>query len=67
MFRLRPAHATDLAALLELASDLDSPNLPADEAFLPPAWSARSAPLSSGARRTARPSTSSPSRTRPGA
>ena len=34
MFRLRPAHATDLAALLELASYLDSPNLPADEAFL---------------------------------
>ena len=34
MFRLRPAREADLAALTELAGRLDSPNLPADEAFL---------------------------------
>lgn len=34
MYLLRPAHADDLPALLELARYLDSPNLPADRAFL---------------------------------
>ncbi len=34
MFLIRPARATDLAALLELAELLDSPNLPHDRAFL---------------------------------
>ncbi len=34
MHLLRPARANDLAALLELARYLDSPNLPMDEGFL---------------------------------
>jgi arginine N-succinyltransferase len=34
MFRLRPARLSDLEAILELAAFLDSPNLPADAAFL---------------------------------
>ncbi len=34
MFRLRPARVSDLDAILELAAFLDSPNLPADAAFL---------------------------------
>ncbi len=34
MYLLRPSRASDLAALLELARYLDSPNLPANEAFL---------------------------------
>ena len=34
MFLMRPAGPSDLAAILELARYLDSPNLPADEAFL---------------------------------
>ncbi len=34
MFLMRPAGTGDLAAILELARYLDSPNLPADEGFL---------------------------------
>ncbi len=34
MFLLRPVRADDLSAVLELAADLDSINLPADERFL---------------------------------